>query len=173
MIKYKKKLTQIHWNTFGNAWEYVPKSSSPQPKSDQTNLLWSIGGAPFTNDTSTLSDVTSGLCLTSQTHVLTSGVAIDLALAKNQSMTPDGLRVIFYCFLSLKDAYVALVRFLYVILFLSLDFLPIMLFVYPLRHYEPLEKALGVNLDKMTCYLLPIVSIFMLLFVIVIEFQLK
>ena len=125
----------------------------------------------------TTNDATSGLCVNGRVDVLLHGVLDKLQVEEvgNQTLPllDPGMKVIYYCFLSLRDVYIELVRVLYVVLFLSLDFVPIMLFVYPWRRFEPLEKAMGVNLDKMTCYLLPVVSLFMLLFIIAIEFQLS
>ena len=118
----------------------------------------------------TLTDATSGLCATSNATVLLA--SIDLPLENASSLAIGAVKPLFYCFLSLRDVYIGLVRAMYVVLFLSLDFVPIMLFVYPFKRYENLEKAMGVNLDKMTCYFLPIVSLFMLLFVIAIEYNL-
>ena len=173
---------EIHWEQYGLPWETAPSaaSSMSNPEShNNTNLLWAIGGAPWRriNDSAptnlTVADATSGLCVNRHAHVLLAGASLSLEAASSRRLFVPGVEVLYYCFLSLKDVYIDLVRVMYIVLFLSLDFVPIMLFVYPLRHYESLEKAMGINLDKMTCYMLPIVSLFMLLFVVAIEFQLN
>jgi hypothetical protein len=110
----------------------------------------------------------ASLCSVGNFSVLESTAVLATKMASNATSP-----ISYSCFFSLHVHYWGLVRVMYVVLFFSLEFIPLILFVYPFRHYKPLERALGIDMDRITCFIFPPIAFFMLLFVITIEFQMS
>ena len=146
-------------------------------------LLFEVVGAPWRSvngynasiaANSSMAAVRQGLCFKSAAILLSDApVTLEKMAARRDELFLPGVDLLFRCFLSLRDAYIELTRVLYIPLFLSFDFVPIVLLIYPFRRYDGLEKAMGVNLDKLTCYVLPLIALYIMLFIITIEFQLS